>query len=106
SNKKKSDLTQKQIDKNFKRKIASELSQLKSLAKSNDKNNFLNIEENILTQIGMYYSNTQLSDFTEEKVTEILSHQYGDLAQKWKKLLINCKQSKYRSEEHTSELQS
>lgn len=95
SNKKKSDLTQKQIDKNFRRKIASELSQLKSLAKSNDKNNFLNIEENILTQIGMYYSNTQLSDFTEEKVAEILSHQYGDLAQKWKKLLINCKQSKY-----------
>lgn len=95
SNKKEKSLTQKQIDKNFRKKINSELAQLKVFANNNDKDNFLNTQENILTQIGMYYSNTQLANFTENKIAEKLSQQYGDLAQNWKKLLINCKQSKY-----------
>lgn len=95
SNKKDKVLTKKQIDKNFKKKIKAELNQLKTFAKNNDKSNFLTKEENILTQIGMYYADIQLAEFTEDTVSEKLNQRYGKIAEQWKDLLINCKQSKY-----------
>lgn len=93
-NSNKKPLSSKQLEREFKKDIDQQLKQLKSL--TNDKTAFLSLEEEVLTQIGMHYSQTQLADFTEESVAEKLTTNHGErLAGKWKELLLDCKQSKY-----------
>lgn len=87
--------SEKQLKSQFKSQINSKLSELKSFAQQNNASSFLSLQEEILTQIGMHYSQTNLSDFTENSVAEKLQSTYGDLADKWKSLLLECKQSKY-----------
>ncbi|MFV0304989.1 MAG: BatD family protein [Moheibacter sp.] len=97
STKNKSDIANKSQQKaQFKSSINNQLTQLKSLAKNQEKDKFLSLQEDILTQIGMFFSNTSLSDFTENTIAEKLKQGYGDdLANRWKTLLLECKQSKY-----------
>ena len=87
--------SEKQLKSQFKSQINGKLEELKSLAKQNKASSFLSLQEEILTQIGMHYSQTNLSDFTENSVAEKLRSSYGNLADKWKSLLLECKQSKY-----------
>lgn len=93
--KEKAALSEKQFKSQFKSEINQKLTALKSLAQKQDKNAFLSLQEEILTQIGMHYSGTNLSEFTETHVDEKLESTYGELAMKWKSLISECKQSKY-----------
>ncbi len=86
----------------FSSKTDDMLKDLKKLSGGSDKNEFLDLQEKILTQIGMFYSHTSLSDFTENEVADKLKPKYGELSDKWKSLLLECKQSKYRLDNYTS----
>lgn len=88
-------LTDKQLKSQFKSTINNKLNTLKSLAQKQDKSAFLSLQEEILTQIGMHFSQTNLSDFTENIVDQKLQTSYGNLALEWKALILECKQSKY-----------
>ncbi len=88
-------LTDKQLKSQFKTTINNKLNTLKSLAQKQDKAAFLSLQEEILTQIGMHFSQTNLSDFTENIVDQKLQTSYGNLALEWKALILECKQSKY-----------
>ncbi len=88
-------LSEKQLNSQFKSQINSKLVELKSLAKQNNNSSFLSLQEEILTKIGMHFSGTDLSGFTENAVNEKLQTRYGNLAERWKSLLLECKQSKY-----------
>lgn len=87
--------TDKQLKSQFKTSINNKLNNLKSLAQKQDKSAFLSLQEEILTQIGMHFSQTNLSDFTENIVDQKLQASYGSLALEWKSLILECKQSKY-----------
>ncbi len=88
-------LSEKQLNSQFKSQINSKLDELKSLAKQNNNSSFLSLQEEVLTKIGMHFSGTDLSGFTENAVNEKLQTRYGNLAERWKSLLLECKQSKY-----------
>lgn len=87
--------SQKQLDKQFKVEINQKLNRLKSQVVQNQTTGFLSVQEELLTAIGMHYTQTDLADFTENEVAEKLRPQYGNLADEWKQLLVHCKQSKY-----------
>ncbi len=88
-------ISEKQLNTQFKSQIQQKLTELKILAQQGNNSGFLSLQEEILTEIGMHYSRTDLSDFTENSVAEKLQTSYGNLAGQWKTLLLDCKQSKY-----------
>lgn len=75
--------------------IDKKIKELKSLAKEGKRAEFLSLQEDILTKIGMLYTTTNFSNFTEDDVTESLRKSFGNLAENWRSLLLDCKQSKY-----------
>jgi len=80
----------------FKAEVSRKLSELKSLARTNDANAFYSLQEEILTLLGIHFGKTNLSDFTENSVEEKLKKAYsGELAGKWKSQLLENKQAKY-----------
>ncbi|HLV24010.1 MAG TPA: BatD family protein [Moheibacter sp.] len=93
--KKNPESSEKQLNSRFKTTINGKLDTLKSLAQKQDTPAFLSLQEEILTQIGMHYSQTNLSEFTESYVDQKLQEKYGNLAHQWKSLILECKQSKY-----------
>lgn len=88
-------LNPKQVEKQFISTTKEKMNSLKNLAQKKDNSGFLSLQEEILTEIGMHYSGTNLSDFTEDGVANKLRPSVGNLADEWKKLLLDCKQSKY-----------
>lgn len=89
-------VSEKKVNEEFKSEIKSKLNQLKVLAKSNDSNKFYSLQEEILTQLGMKFTLTSLSEFTENSVAFKLENVYSpELAQNWKNLLLESKQAKY-----------
>lgn len=88
-------VSDKELRNQFKAKIQQKLNDLKSLADKGDQSAFMSLQEDILTQMGMHFSQTKLSDFTENLVEEKLKKSYGSLASDWKSLLLSCKESKY-----------
>lgn len=107
-NKKRSDspkkLTDNQREKLFQNSIKDKMNQLNSFQKNGRESEFLSLQEEILTEIGMHYSQTSLADFTENGVADTLRITYGNLADQWKKLLVSCKQSKYAFHDSNSDL--
>lgn len=87
--------TKKQLHAEFKTEINNRLDELKKMSTENKTAEFLSLQEEILTQIGMYYSQTNLSDFTENEVADKLTERFGELSIQWKQLLLSCKQSRY-----------
>lgn len=94
-NKKSVKQTEKESKNQFKNQIQTKLTELKTLAEKGDQSAFLSLQEDILTQMGMYFSQTNLSEFTENSVESKLADSYGNLAADWKNLLLSCKESKY-----------
>jgi LPXTG-motif cell wall-anchored protein len=88
-------LTEKEKRNQFKAQIQQKLNDLKALADKQEQTAFMSLQEDILTQMGMYFSQTNLSDFTENSVEQKLKSTYGHLASDWKSLLLSCKESKY-----------
>ena len=88
-------LSEKQLNSKFNSQINNMLSDLKALAQQNDTSAFLSLQEDILTKIGMHFSGTEFAEFTESSVAEKLQTSYGNLADQWKSLLLECKESKY-----------
>lgn len=89
-------VSEKKVNEEFKSEIKSKLNQLKVLAKSNDSNKFYSLQEETLTQLGMKFTRTSLSEFTENSVAFKLENVYSpELAQNWKNLLLESKQAKY-----------
>lgn len=89
------ELTPKQSEKVFQNSIKEKLNQLNSWQLKGNQTSFLSLQEEILTDIGMHFSNTSLADFTEDEVAAKLKENFGELANQWKEFLIRCKQSKY-----------
>lgn len=87
--------TEKQLFSEFKSKIGKQLSELKTLANSQNQDQFLNLQEKILTEIGIQFSEISLSEFTENDAAQKLKEKFGDTADRWKTLLLDCKHSKY-----------
>lgn len=88
-------LNQKAKDAQFKAEISEKMKKLKAAAQAKDSTLFLSLQEEILTEIGMYFSGTRFSEFTEIEVDEKLTQSFGELADRWKSLLLECKQFKY-----------
>lgn len=88
-------LAAKQMNARFKTEINTRFEDLKKAVSGGDNAHFLSIQEDILTQIGMHYSGLSLSDFTENEAAEKMKAQYDGLAERWKELLLECKQEKY-----------
>lgn len=89
-------VSDKKLKNGFKAEIKSKLNQLKLLAKENNSGDFYSLQEEILTQIGMKFTQTNLSDFTENHVSSKLSVLFSEeLAKNWKNLLLESKQAKY-----------
>ena len=88
-------LSPKQVEKQFISTTKEKINTLKTLAKNQDTSGFLSLQEEILTEMGMHYSGTSLADFTENSVANKLKPSMGSLADEWKNLLLECKQSKY-----------
>ncbi|HUH35064.1 MAG TPA: BatD family protein [Moheibacter sp.] len=89
------ELTSSQVQKQFQGEVQQALKTLKTMAKDQDAVAFLSLEENILTTIGRHYAGMQLADFTTESAHAQLKKMDADLAEKWKDMLLNCKQAKY-----------
>lgn len=87
--------SKKQIHSEFKTDINNQLDELKKSAENQNVNEFLSLQEEILTKIGMFYSQTSLSEFTENDIADKLNSKFGETADHWKSLLLDCKQSKY-----------
>lgn len=87
--------SEKKLFAEFKSNIDKQLAEMKSLANSQQKIEFLNLQEHLLTQIGIRYAQINLSDFTENAASEKMRPKYGELADQWKKLIDDCKQYKY-----------
>lgn len=87
--------TEKQLFSEFKSKIGKQLSELKTLANNQNQDKFLNLQEKILTEIGIQFSEISLSEFTENDAAQKLKEKFGDTADRWKTLLLDCKHSKY-----------
>lgn len=85
----------KQLFSEFKSDIAKQLSELKTLANGQKQDEFLNLQEKILTEIGIQFSRISLSEFTENDAAQKLKEKFGDAADRWKTLLLDCKHSKY-----------
>jgi hypothetical protein len=80
----------------FKSLIQGKLSELKSASDSGNSNLFYSLQEDILTRLGMHFSQTSLSEFTENSVAGKLAARYSEkLADDWKALLLENKQAKY-----------
>lgn len=90
-------LSEKEIEKALKKEVNRKLNDLKLLKEQGNTTAFLSLQEEILTQIGMFYGETTLSDFTEESVEAKMKIRLGELASEWKELLLKCKQYKYAS---------
>ena len=86
---------EKQLLSEFKSEISKQLSELNTLANNQNKDEFLNLQEKILTEIGIQYSGISLSEFTENDAAQKLKEKFGDTADRWKMLLLDCKSSKY-----------
>ncbi|MFA7615278.1 MAG: BatD family protein [Weeksellaceae bacterium] len=87
--------SEKQLLSEFKSEISKQLSELNTLANNQNKDEFLNLQEKILTEIGIQYSGISLSEFTENDAAQKLKEKFGDTADRWKMLLLDCKSSKY-----------
>lgn len=80
----------------FKAKINDKLNALENLAKNGNAEEFYSLQEQILTELAMHFTHTNLAEFTEHHVTEKLAKNFNpDLANRWKNLLLNSKQAKY-----------
>lgn len=89
-------VSDKKLNEEFKSEIKLKLTQLDLHAKTLQTNEFYSLQEEILTQLGMQFTQTNLSDFTENSVEKKLSEKYSEeLASKWKTLLLQNKQAKY-----------
>lgn len=89
-------VSDKKLNEEFKSEIKLKLTQLGLHAKTLQTNEFYSLQEEILTQLGMKFTQTNLSDFTENSVEKKLSEMYSEqLAAKWKTLLLQNKQAKY-----------
>jgi hypothetical protein len=88
-------VSDKELKNQFKSQMQQKLNDLKTLAVKGNQSEFMSLQEDILTQMGMYFSSTNLSDFTENSVEDKLQSSYGSLASEWKALLLSCKESKY-----------
>lgn len=93
SNSAKTTNNQESVD--FKQFMRQQISALEKLKTHQKPNEFFSLQEEILTQMGMHYSQTNLSDFTENEVTEKLKAKFGELSAQWKILLLDCKHSRY-----------
>ena len=95
-------VSEKKLNEEFKSEIKSKLNQLEIFAKTQQSAEFHSLQEEILTQLGMKFTQTNLSDFTENSVAQKLSETHSEtLAQSWENLLLQSKQAKYAF--HTSE---
>lgn len=90
-----SEKSKNQLLTEFKNQINKKLDELKLLANHQKRDEFLSLQEQILTKIGIHYSKTALSDFTEEEVARKLKVDYNELSDQWKSILLDCKHSKY-----------
>lgn len=89
-------VSEKKLNEEFKSEIKSKLTQLNVLAKTRQTSEFYSLQEEILTQLGMKSTQTNLSDFTEDFVaSKIASIHSEELGQNWKNLLLQSKQAKY-----------
>lgn len=89
-------LSEKKLKETFKSEIKSKLNRLKTLSKAGISDDFYSLQEEILTQLGMKFTETPLSDFTENSVSTKLEAMYSEeIAEKWKSLLLDSKQAKY-----------
>lgn len=89
-------IADKKLNEEFRSEIKLKLTQLGLHAKTLQTNEFYSLQEEILTQLGMKFTQTNLSDFTEDSVEKRLSEMYSEeLAIKWKTLLLQNKQAKY-----------
>lgn len=80
----------------FKSELNQKLVELKSLAKENNASAFYSLQEEVLTLLGIHYGKINLSDFTENVVSEKLKKTHPEeLVEKWKSLLLENKQAKY-----------
>lgn len=100
-------VSQKKLNEELKSEIKSKLIQLNILAKTRQTSDFYSLQEEILTQLGMKFTETNLSDFTEDFVANKLSGIYSEeFAQKWKNLLLESKQAKYANLSSEVDLES
>lgn len=89
-------ISEKKLNDEFKSEIKSKLVQLKLFAQTDNSSAFYSLQEEILTQLGMKSTQTNLSEFTENSVAlKIADIHSEELAQKWKNLLLESKQAKY-----------
>lgn len=89
-------VSEKKLNEEFKSEIKSKLSQLKVFADIGQTKEFYSLQEEILTQLGMKFTQTNLSEFTEDYVASKLSENSSEeLAKQWKSLLLQSKQAKY-----------
>jgi len=96
SSTKTSKMSVKQENEIFKSKMKSKLVELKSFSKSGDAIGFYSLQETILTDLAMHYTETSLANFTENSIAEKISQKYNsDLAKRWNNLLLESKQVKY-----------
>jgi len=87
--------SEKQLFSEFKSDIGKQLAELKTLANRQNQDDFLNLQEKILTEIGIQFSGISLSEFTENGAAQKLKEKFGDTADRWKDMLSDCKHSKY-----------
>ena len=91
----------------FKSLINNKLTELKTLSNSGNQTAFYSLQEEILTLIGMRFSQTNLSEFRENEVAEKLEKKVNsDLASRWKSIFLENKQAKYARFESQKNLSS
>lgn len=89
-------ISEKKLNDDLKSEIKSKLVQLKLYAQTDNSSEFYSLQEEILTQLGMKFTQTNLSDFTENFVASKISNLHSEeMAQNWKNLLLESKQAKY-----------
>lgn len=84
------------VEKELKSTIKAKLEELDEAVQSGDAYLFYQIQDDILTSLGIHYTQTKLADFTEESVAQKIEAQFNSqLAQRWKSLLVESKQAQY-----------
>lgn len=84
------------VEKELKSTIKAKLEELNEAVQSGDAYLFYQIQDDILTSLGIHYTQTKLADFTEESVAQKIEAQFNSqLAQRWKSLLVESKQAQY-----------
>ncbi|SMC32193.1 BatD family protein [Moheibacter sediminis] len=100
-------ISEKRLNDGFKSEIKSKLVQLKLFAQTDNASEFYSLQEEILTQLGMKFTQTNLSDFTENFVASKIADIHSEeLAQKWENLLLESKQAKYAFASSAVDLES